>query len=174
MKRVKSLLSEGSSKNEAFQIAISDGLDRKKVSQYLASIPDSKHLKHFSKSHKILLWQVITLYSLGLAGMLPLLLVLTPGVIAVVLVLYILITGSIIYTLYKGYASGFFMLLFMMLVGLFQIASMLNHSPISASFGIVFYTAITLQAIYLKTKLYPYQNFFHTREDDQGIRIYKS
>ena len=177
MKFVKQLLKEGISKEEVYERAVDKGLDKKRVSTYLANFPDQDLAGKYKKLNLILVSLVSVWACLGLlqAVLIMFKLPLLAGIMMMILVIAIL--TLIIYNVYTMKSMSYFILCF------FAGKSILNSVGALRSFssiveaifiGLVMLLSLTIivLAVLLKKKVFPYQNFINSKQADDGTVLY--
>ena len=172
MKIVKRLLKEGENKKSIFEKALAEGLNLKKVSKYLAMYPDSEESESYNKANNILIGVYSVLVLLGLLGAMPILSELPVGAILGVLAFALLIPGVVIYCIYKKQSIGYLMLCFFLFKGILDLFKGYESDPAGVWVGVAINACLIVYVVILKNKLFPYQNFFNTKKNNEGFAIF--
>lgn len=172
MKIVERLLKEGENKNIIFEKASDEGLNPKKVSKYLAMYPDADDAEKYNKANNILIGIYSVFVLLGLLGVAPMLSELSIAAILGVLAFALLIPGAVIYFIYKKQSIGYLIICFFLFKGILDSFKGFESDPTGVLVGIIANTCLIVYVIILKNKLFPHQNFFNTRKNDEGIAIF--
>lgn len=169
MKIVKRLINEGVNKNDIFERAVEDELDLKKVSKILAMCPDSEEAEKYKTANYILM----TIYLvMVLLSILPLLWNQALETVLIVLAVALIIPGAILQSIYKKQYFGYIIFCFFMMKGTFESFEGYELNSIVTWVAIVLDVFLFAYAIILKNKLFPYQNFFNTKKNSEGITIF--
>ncbi|MGF1758216.1 hypothetical protein L4D76_09775 [Photobacterium sagamiensis] len=172
MKIVKLQVKQGLEKKEVFKNALGTGLDKKKVSKYLANFPDKDLSGKYNRANNILiaLYSVMSLFgiivTIGLVSDLPTI------AIAGLLIFGILFPGFIIYCIHKKYATGYLILSFILFQGIIDSLKDLETDPTGVWIGVSISLLLLAYVVILKKKLFPYQNFLNFRKNEDGVYIY--
>lgn len=165
MRVVKKKLRDGFPKTEIFEDAVERGLSTKKVSRFLASIPDAPVQPLYINLNYLL----AGLYLSNIAfAVLILLTNLSPDIglkgLVLVLGITLFIPGIITFYLFRMHAWVYLILLFFVIRGLFDLFGYFSFSDPYAVFELLYRTLIIGLAIFLKIKLFPFQNFLQSRK----------
>ncbi|WP_163932742.1 hypothetical protein [Paraferrimonas sp. SM1919] len=172
MKIVKRLLKEGENKASIFEKASAYGLNPKKVSKYLAMYPDSEESKKYNRANNILIGIYSVLFLLGLLGAVPILSELPVGAMLGVLAFALLIPSAVIYCIYKKQSIGYLILCFFLFKGIFDSFKGYEADPVGVWVGAAINVCLIVYVVILKNKLFPHQNFFNTKKNDEGVSIF--
>ncbi|MFY9143085.1 hypothetical protein [Sulfuricurvum sp.] len=171
MKQLKKDIKNGIGKDEAFTKFISRNGDQKKGSRVLSIFPEQLYAEKYSTANKILMTIYGLLTLVGLLGLgvqfmhLPLtwfLFLLTIGFLLPALVLYLL---------YKKNAGAYMFLAFLLVKGMLDLLRQNDQTTVLIGFAIN--AGLLIFVVILKQKMFPYQNFFNTKKDTNGLYIYK-
>lgn len=110
---------------------------------------------------------------IGLLGSLSLLLEMPGNVLLLVLAIGLFFPIAIIYTVAKKQPAGYMILSFFMVKGILDSLEALQQETTPAMIGIAINVAILVFAVFLKLKLYPYQNFFQNKKSENGHFVFK-
>ena len=113
------------------------------------------------------------MFALGFMSVIPMLTELSAKALVFVLGISLLIPSAVVWMLIKKQALGYVILCFFLLKGILDSFKDENPDQNLLYIGIAINLAIMGYAIFLKLKLFPFQNFFNTRKDDNGVFIYK-
>ena len=172
MKAVKKQLSAGLGKNEIFEKASVDGLNLKKVSKYLAMFPDSDESLKYNKANNILIGIYSILVIIGLLGSASMFSSIPPAGLVAVLLFALLIPAAVIYSIYKKQSIGYLILCFFLFKGILDSFKGYEAEPTSVLIGVSINAALIIFIVILKNKLFPHQNFFNTKKDNDGFSVY--
>ena len=172
MKIVRRLLNEGENKKSIFEKALAEGLNPKKVSKYLAMYPDPEESEKYNRANNILLGICSLLVFLGVLSVMPLISELSLDLILVVLAFALLVPGCVIFCIYDKRSIGYLVLCFFLFKGVLD--SFVDYEVGSAEFlvTVVLNASLLIYIVILKKKLFPHQNFFNTKKDDEGVTIF--
>ncbi|WP_332419115.1 hypothetical protein [Vibrio metschnikovii] len=172
MKIVKRLLKEGENKMSIFEKALAEGLNPKKVSKYLAMYPDAEESEKYNRANKILIGIYSVLVLLGLLGAAPILSELPNGAILGVLAFALLIPVAVINCIYKKQSIGYLILCFFLFKGILDSFKGYEADPVGVWVGGAINISLIIYVVILKNKLFPHQNFFNTKKNDEGVSIF--
>ncbi|MDD2779954.1 hypothetical protein [Sulfuricurvum sp.] len=171
MKQLKKDLKNSMDKDEAFIKFINRNGDQKKGSRILSLFPEPKYAEKYAKANKIL----ITIYGLlslfAILGLSVQFAHLPPLWLLFLLTIGVLLPALVLYLLYKKNAGAYMFLAFLLVKGIFDLLRQSDQSMILI--GIVVNLGLLIFVVILKQKMFPYQNFFNTKKDTNGLYIYK-
>ena len=166
MKQLKQDLKNGMSKNEVFKSFQNRNENINKAIRYLSSIPDTFYAKKYSLANYIL----IGIYSTVTVPILLIRLLASGFSFMVIdLIIYILIT----YFLFKKKSWIYLALALLMLKSSTAVLTPYLKEP--TSLGLLFllvYFFILVFSLILKIKLFPKQDLFNLKKDENGILIF--
>lgn len=172
MKIVKRLLKEGLNKEDVFAKASEEKLDPQKVSKYLAMYPDVEESEKYGRANNILVGIYSVMVLLNLIGAAPMLSEIPVAATVVVLAFLLLIPGAVIYCIYKKQAIGYLILCFLLVKGALESFNEYQEEPLWILVVVAINTCLLLYVVILKNKLFPYQNFFNTKRNGNGVFIF--
>jgi len=172
VKIVKKLLSEGLSKQEVFEKASSDGLNLKKVAKQLSIYPDDRESNKYNKANNILIGLYSLIVAIGLIGFIPMLTEFQAVGMVLVLSFALLIPGAIIYCIYKKQSLGYLILCFFLFKGVLDSFKGIETDPLAVWVGVSINVCLIIYIVVLKNKLFPHQNFFNTKKDNNGFVVF--
>jgi hypothetical protein len=172
MKIVKRLFKEGENKESIFEKASAEGLNPKKVSKYLAMYPDTEESEKYNRANNILIGIYSVLVLLGLLGAAQALAELPVGAILGVLAFALLIPGAVIYCIYKKQSIGYLVLCFFLFKGILDSFKGYEADHIGFWVGVAINVCLIVYVVILKNKLFPHQNFFNTKKNEEGVSIF--
>jgi hypothetical protein len=172
MKIVKRLLKEGESKNNIFDQATGKGLNPKKVSKYLASHPDKEEAEKYSRANNMLIGIYSVVVLLSMLGAVSMISELPRAAIYGVLAFSLLIPAVVIYCIYKKQSIGYLLLCFFLVKGIIDSFKEYEADPTGVLVGVAISGSLLIYVIVLKIKLFPYQNFFNTKKNSEGIAVF--
>ncbi len=169
MKVEKIKLKDGISKQTIFEEAIERGVGKKKVSRFLSNYP-AKPVKSVYRNLNFLLlalyWANAIFGSVimlpHLAGQLGLSGAATFGAIALSLV------SIVSFFILRMNAWIYLLLIIFMVKGIFEVVSSDFGSHYIDFIDLAYKTTVLSLSIYLKFKLFPFQNFIQTRKKETG------
>ena len=172
MKIVKRLLKEGENKKTIFDQATEEGLNPKKVSKYLAMYPDKEESEKYNRANNILIGIYSVMVLLSMLGAVSMISELPQAAIYGVLAFALLIRAAIIYCIYKKQSIGYLLLCFFLFKGILDSFKEYQADPTGVLVGIAISASLLIYVIVLKSKLFPYQNFFNTKKNNEGIAVF--
>ena len=173
MRTLKQDIKDGLTKEKAFDNVKVRGGNLKKASRYLARLPDSSYADKYNLANYLLIflylsWEGFGLLYFDFTGLeLPIGLIML--VIAIGLFPHVIVT----YLLLKKNANGYIFLSFLYCYSIFKMFGVYHEDPMSTLICAVIVVSFLILAVTLKGKLFPYQNFFNTKKDDNGYFIFK-
>jgi len=177
VKQLKKDIKNGLSKEKAFEnYEKRANADTKKASRYLAYIPDSQLLKKYSIPN----YALIFIFGLLTAGIIiqSLSVLFTSSNLYILLPVFIIelsLYVAILYLLIKGNAVAYLLVAFLTIRTLGKpIGNYLNEPNTATITPIVIIISMIILAIFIKLKLFPYQNLFHTKKDYLGNILFSS
>ena len=170
MKQVDQLLAQGLSKQQVYDHAEQQQWNLRKVTKALAAIPEPGTLQQYSKQKAFLLavlqFMVLSKLVFGLMAAEQ-----VSAQLLMALLMPALVPLLIIFMIYKNAANGYLLLMvfagfsiYQSLPYIFQLEGLINVA-LSALFAGFTY--------YLKKRLFPFQNLFHTAITGRGHYIYQ-
>lgn len=171
MKQLKKDLKNSVDKDEAFKKFLNRNGDQKKGSRILSLFPEPKYAEKYEKANKIL----ITIYGLlslfAILGLSVQFAHLPPLWLLFLLTIGVLLPALVLYLLYTKNAGAYMFLAFLLVKGIFDLLRQSDQSMILI--GIVVNLGLLIFVVILKQKMFPYQNFFSTKKDANGLYVYK-
>lgn len=171
MKQLKKDLKNGMSKDEAFTNLINRNGDQKQGSRILALYPEPQYAQKCNTANKILIIIYSLLSLFAILGLLINYIHLSFALLLFLFAIGVLLPAVVIYLLYKKNAAAYIFLAFLLIKGMIDVFRQKDQSIILVS--IIINLILLIFVVILKYKLFPYQNFFNTKKDANGIYIYK-
>ncbi|MDD5051431.1 MAG: hypothetical protein PHO27_01720 [Sulfuricurvum sp.] len=171
MKQLKKDIKTGMNKDVAFTKFVFRKGDQKKGSRVLALFPEPKYAEKYAKENKILIIIYGLLSLFALLGLSVQFAHLPPLWLLFLLTIGFLLPALVLYLLYKKNAGAYMFLAFLLVKGILDLLRQNDHSIILI--GILVNLGLLIFVVILKQKLFPYQNFFNTKKDENGLYIYK-
>lgn len=172
MKIVKRLLKEGKNKKDVFKQATEEGFNPKKVSKYLAMYPDIEESEKYNGANNILIGIYSIMVLLSMLGAASRISELPQAVIYGVVAFALLIPAAVIYCIYKKQAIGYLILCFFLLKGILDTLKEYEADPVGVLVGVAISASLLIYVVVLKYKIFPHQNFFNTKKNNEGIAIF--
>lgn len=180
MKSVWKSLKTGVNKHEIFDRAIADGLMPKKVAKVISRSPDAEDARKFEYANIVLasLYTALVLHGFYIA--IPILKTLPASwigptlalalalALAFALLLPVIVIGNII----QKRPIGYILLCIFLAQDIFDSLAELEAYPTLVLSQVAINTGLIIFAFTLKNKLFPYQNFFHMKKDEQGLAVF--
>lgn len=175
MKQLRDALKKGKSKVDAHSEWIEAGGDPKKSAKYLASFPDQVDREKY-RSLQIAFLCLYGLFALaGVVSYLPALLSELPGsVIVIVLVIRVAIPAAIIWEIARGRVTGYFVFILLALLGMSQMMPEEGLIPLETWIDFGLTAVLIIFAVIVKTKIYSFQNLFHSKKNEDGCLVFTS
>ncbi|GDY24697.1 MULTISPECIES: hypothetical protein [unclassified Agarivorans] len=170
MKQIHQLLADGQTKQQVYEYAEQQQWNLRKVTKILASEPEPGSLKLYAKPKALLLavLQFMVLSKLVFGFMVA---EQVSGQLLLALLMPALVPLLIIFMIYKNAPNGYLLLMvfagfsvYQSLPYIFQVEGMINVVLSAVFAGFTFY---------LKKRLFPFQNLFHTAITGRGHYIYQ-
>lgn len=171
MKQLKKDIKNGVNKDEAFTNLINRNGDQKQGSKILALYPEPQYAKKYNTANKVLILIYGLLSLLAILGLLINFIHLSPSNLLFLFAIGALLPSVVIYFIYKKNAAGYIFLAFLLAKGMIDVFRQKDQSIILIS--IVINLTLLIFVVILKYKLFPYQNFFNTKKDANGLYVYK-
>jgi hypothetical protein len=171
MKQLKKDLKNGMSKDEAFANLINRNGDQRQGSRILALYPEPQYAQKYNTANKILIIIYSLLSLFAILGLLINYIHLSFAILLFLFTIGALLPAVVIYLLYKKNAAAYIFLAFLLIKGMIDVFRQKDQSIILVS--IIINLILLIFVVILKYKLFPYQNFFNTKKDANGIYVYK-
>jgi len=174
MRTLRQDIKDGLRKEEAFDNVKVRGGNFKKASRYLARLPDSSYADKYNLANYLLIflylsWEGFGLFYFDFTGLeLPVGLIIF--VIAIGLFPHVVVT----YLLLKKNANGYIFLSFLYCYSISKMFGVYQEDPTSTLICAVIVASLLIFTVTLKGKIFPYQNFFNIKKDDNGYFIFKA
>ncbi|MGY5452364.1 hypothetical protein ACVFI8_15700 [Agarivorans sp. MS3-6] len=170
MKHIKNLIAQGKSKQEIYDYAVEQDWNLRRVTRVLASQPDSEALNKYAKQKALLLavLQFMVLSKL-VFGLMAAEQVSVPLLMA--LLLPALIPLLIIFMIFKNAPNGY--LLLMVFAGFSVYQSLPYINQLEGIINLLLSAVFAGFTYYLKRRLFPFQNLFHSAITSRGHYIFQ-
>lgn len=172
MKSVWKSLKTGVNKHEIFDRAIADGLMPKKVAKVISRSPDAEDARKFEYANIVLasLYTALVLHGFYIA--IPILKTLPASWIGPTLAFALLLPVFVISNIIQKRPIGYILACIFLAQGIFDSLAELEAYPTLVLSQMAINTGLIIFAFTLKNKLFPYQNFFHMKKDEQGLAVF--
>lgn len=172
MQVVNTLLAQGLSHEEIYQTALKAGIDHQQVCKQLAFVADARLVERHRSAIRMLAGY-LGLLSLGSIGAL-----LWVGVETQEMLYYacagiaLLMTLAFLFALKKNRAQAYTSIVMLTLLGSFQGMRHMQESPGVIMACVLLNLILVGLALRLKYKLFPRQNFLHTKKQPDGCLVF--
>lgn len=171
MKQLKKDIKTGMNKDEAFTKFINRNGDPKKGSRVIALFPEDQYVKKYGSANKILMIIYSILSFFSIVGLIVQFSHLPTLWFLFLLAISLLLPVLVVYQLSKKNVVGYLVLAFLLFKGMLDLLRQNDQTTILIGFTINI--GLLIFVIILKQKIFPYQNFFNTKKDANGLYIYK-
>ena len=173
MRSLKQDIKDGLGKEEAFDNVKIRGGNLKKASRYLARLPDSSNTDKYNLANNVLIFLYLAWEGFGLLFFDFTKLELPVGLVVVFFAIVLFPHVIVTYLLLKKNANGYMFLSFLYCYSITRMFDVYQEDPTSTLICAVIVVSLLIFVVTLKGKLFPYQNFFNTKKDDNGHYIFK-
>ncbi len=173
MKELKKAVKKGKSKDAAFERLKNRRGDLKKGSAYLARIPEKEFADKYSVANNVFLAIYGILACIGFLALIPDLVNFSALALLFILGLGLIIPVWILYLIYHKNALGYLLFAVFSFKAIFDSFRSLPDDLFAVLVGVIMNVLLLTFVVILKKKLFPYQNFFNTKKDADGLVIYK-